>query len=83
MKTKLITIAIQKKGRLSSASKQFLQTKNIFCETSEEKLISRCNATDVQLLYLRDDDIPEYVKRGVADMGIVGQNVLQNKQIGQ
>ncbi len=73
----MIRIAIQSKGRLSDASIQYLRSKGLTFERSGRKLIARCRNRAVQILFLRSGDIPEYVKRGVAQFGIVGQNVLQ------
>ncbi|MEJ2548390.1 MAG: ATP phosphoribosyltransferase [Gemmatimonadota bacterium] len=49
-------------------------------EDHERRLFTRCRNFDVELLFLRDDDIPEYVADGVADLGIVGLNVIHEKR---
>jgi len=46
-------------------------------ETYQNRLFTRCRNIDVDILFLRDDDIPEYVQDGVADLGIVGSNLLE------
>lgn len=71
-------IAIQKKGRLTEDSLQFLAQRGYEFEDSSELIVdSRCGRA--QLLKIRDDDIPAYVSRGVADFGIVGKNSLLEK----
>src|SRR3989338_5984116 len=72
-------IAIQKSGRLYKGSMDFLISKGLSFPANGKSLILSCGNFDIDLLLLRDDDIPEYVKRGVADFGIVGQNVLAEK----
>ncbi|MEK7480350.1 MAG: ATP phosphoribosyltransferase [Patescibacteria group bacterium] len=75
-------IAIQKKGRLYQASMDFLLSRGLtFAQNGRSLIVSSENA-DIDLIYLRDDDIPEYVSRGVADFGIVGENVLAEKGAG-
>src|SRR3989344_2559582 len=74
-------IAIQKSGRLFQASMDFLVSRGLSFPKNGRSLIHPSDNFEVDLLYLRDDDIPEYVSRGVADFGIVGQNVLAEKGI--
>lgn len=74
-------IAIQKSGRLHKASIDFLSARGLIFPSNERALILPCENFDIDLLYLRDDDIPEYVRSGVADFGIVGENVLAEKGI--
>ena len=83
MKDKKITIAIQKSGRLSDNSKNLLEKSGINFRTSGEKLLARSSNMNIDILLVRDDDIPSLVSKGVADLGIVGENVLaeQTQQI--
>ncbi|MDP3971005.1 MAG: ATP phosphoribosyltransferase [bacterium] len=74
-----MTIAIQRKGRLRQPSEKILRTLGISVNSEQIKLIASCDNTGAQVLFLRDDDIPEYVLRGAADFGIVGENVLYEK----
>tara|TARA_Y100000817_G_scaffold127902_1_gene100282 strand:- start:582 stop:1448 length:867 start_codon:yes stop_codon:yes gene_type:complete len=74
--TKKITIAIQRKGRLFDSSKDLLIKSGINFSTSGDKLLARSSNMDIDILLVRDDDIPSLVSKGVADLGIVGQNVL-------
>lgn len=72
----IATIAIQRRGKLRELSQEFLQRRGITLTEDDSALVSVCEQSGVRILYLRDDDIPEYVIRGVADYGIVGENVL-------
>ncbi len=73
---KKITIAIQRKGRLFDRSKDLLIKSGINFSTSGDKLLARSSNMNMDILLVRDDDIPSLVSKGVADLGIVGQNVL-------
>lgn len=74
-----LKIAIQKSGRLSEKSVSILKEAGISMTNGERKLISLSTSFPIEILYLRDDDIPQYVKDGVADIGIVGENVFAEK----
>ncbi len=74
-------IAIQKSGRLYQASMDFLTARGLKFPPNGKSLIVPCENFDIDMLLLRDDDIPEYVRAGVADFGIVGENVLAEKGI--
>lgn len=78
-----IRMAIQKSGRLSEKSLALLTRCGLNFEWAKDKLFSRCENFPLDLMLLRDDDIPEYVNDGVCDLGIVGQNVLQEKLLGR
>lgn len=72
-------IAVQKSGRLTDLSLDYLKAKGFEFPTSDELVVdSKCGKA--QLLKIRDDDIPAYVSRGVADFGIVGKNSLLEKK---
>ena len=71
-----ITIAIQRKGRLYENSKNLLIKSGINFSANGERLLARSSNMNVDILLVRDDDIPSLVSKGVADLGIVGQNVL-------
>ncbi|MGC9471436.1 MAG: ATP phosphoribosyltransferase [Bacteroidales bacterium] len=77
-----LTIAIQKSGRLSEKSLQLLTEAGIGLSNGSRKLVSRSPDFPLEALYLRDDDIPQYVFDGVADLGIVGENVVAEKDRG-
>jgi len=71
-----LRIAVQKGGRLTGRSLELLRGIGLEFEARERMLFARCRNFDLELLFIRDDDIPEYVKDGVADLGIVGRNVV-------
>lgn len=75
-----IRLAIQKSGRLSDRSLEIIRECGIDCRNGDRKLISTCSNFPLEILFLRDDDIPGYVEDGVADIGIVGANVVAEKQ---
>ena len=74
-----IVIAIQRKGRLFDDSKNLLIRSGVNFSTSGEKLLARSSNLDIDILLVRDDDIPSLVSKGVANLGIVGQNVLADQ----
>jgi ATP phosphoribosyltransferase len=78
-----LKIAIQKSGRLSEDSLGLIKKCGIKLNLGKSSLKAECLNFPAEILFLRDDDIPQYVQDGVADLGIVGENVLveKNKQI--
>lgn len=78
MKTKL-KIAIQKSGRLSESSLKLLKECGIEFDNGLNKLKAEAYNFPLEVFFLRDDDIPQYVEDGVADIGIVGENVVLEK----
>jgi len=74
-----LRIAIQKSGRLSEKSIKLLEEAGINITNGARKLISKSSNFPVEILFLRDDDIPQYVTDNVADIGIVGENVILEK----
>lgn len=74
-----LKIAIQKSGRLSEDSLRLLKECGIDINNGLNKLKTEANNFPLELFFLRDDDIPQYVEDGVADIGIVGENVLLEK----
>jgi ATP phosphoribosyltransferase len=75
----MLRIAIQKSGRLSEESLDLIRECNIKVNNGKGKLKSDAVNFPMEILYLRDDDIPGYVADGVADIGIVGLNVVREK----
>ena len=73
-----LKLAIQKGGRLSQKSLELLKNCGIKVSNGG-KLKSEASNFPLEVLYLRDDDIPQYVADGVADIGIVGENVVKEK----
>lgn len=74
-----LKIAIQKSGRLSEKSIQLLKECGIKIANSDRKLKASAANFPVEILFLRDDDIPQYVEQGVADIGILGENEVWEK----
>lgn len=74
-----LKIAIQKSGRLSEKSIQLLKECGIKIANSDRKLKAAAANFPVEILFLRDDDIPQYVEQGVADIGILGENEVLEK----
>ncbi|GAA4356987.1 ATP phosphoribosyltransferase [Hymenobacter saemangeumensis] len=72
----MLRLAIQKSGRLSEDSLTLIRECGISFVSSSYKLKTEATNFPLEILFLRDDDIPGYVQDGVADLGIVGQNVL-------
>ena len=72
----MLRIAIQKSGRLSEDSLALIRECGISFVNSSLKLKTESTNFPLEILFLRDDDIPGYVADGVADIGIVGENVL-------
>jgi len=71
-----LKIAVQRSGRLSEATIELLKKCDIGFDNGHGKLRSRAFNFPLEILFLRDDDIPQYVADGVADCGVVGENVL-------
>lgn len=75
----MLKIAIQAKGRLNEESMALLSDIGISAASGSRKLISKAKGFPMEILYLRDDDIPQAVAMGVADIGIVGLNEVAEK----
>ena len=75
-----IRIAIQKSGRLSEKSLELLKEAGISLNNGSRKLRSVAQTFPLEVIYLRDDDIPQYVEDGVAHIGIVGENEFAEKE---
>lgn len=74
-----IKIAIQKSGRLQEGSIQLLKECGLRMSNGSGKLRTTVTNFPAEILFLRDDDIPQYVEDGVADIGIVGENIVLEK----
>ena len=75
----MIRIAIQAKGRLNEDSMELLAEAGMKISDSRRKLLAQAEGFPLEVLYLRDDDIPQAVADGVADIGIVGLNEVEEK----
>ena len=74
-----LKLAIQKSGRLHEDSIKLLKECGIDIENGVNKLKAVATNFPLELFFLRDDDIPQYVEDGVADIGFVGENVVYEK----
>ena len=74
-----IRIAVQKSGRLYEDSVKLLKECGIDLRNVKDRLKTESDNFPLEVFFLRDDDIPQYVEDGVADIGIVGENVLFEK----
>ncbi len=80
MSTTRLKIAVQKSGRLLDESLKLLKECGISIDNGKDQLKARARNFPVDILYLRNSDIPQYVQDGVADIGIIGQNTIVEKQ---
>ena len=71
-----LRIAIQKSGRLAEKSVALFMKCGLDFDLRKDRLLYECQDFPIDLMLVRDDDIPEYVGDGVCDLGVVGQNVL-------
>lgn len=79
--TERLRIALQKKGRLADDSFALLKKCGLRFSVRSGSLLARVKNLPIDLLLLRDDDIPAFVATGAADVGIVGENVLVEEQL--
>ena len=77
--TEMLRIAVQSKGRLFEDTMALLAESGIKVSSSKRTLLVQSSNFPVEILYLRDDDIPQSVASGVADLGIVGQNEFEER----
>lgn len=77
---KNLKLAIQKEGRLTEETLVFLRKSGLEFESYKQRLFSLCRDFPLEILYVRDDDIPDYVASGIVDLGILGQNILSEKR---
>lgn len=75
--TDTLKIAVQKSGRLYEGSMKMLKECGIGISNGNNQLRVTADNFPLEVYFLRDDDIPEYVQDAVADLGIVGENVLE------
>ncbi len=76
----MLRIAVQSKGRLFEDTMSLLAEAGIKVSSSKRTLLVQSSNFPIEVLYLRDDDIPQSVATGVADLGIVGQNEFEERQ---
>ena len=75
----MLRIAIQTKGRLNEDSTELLSDAGVKINSSKRKFLTQAENFPIEILYLRDDDIPQTVASGLADIGIVGLNEVEEK----
>jgi len=75
-----IRLAIQKSGRLKESSLSLLRECGLVFSNGGDQLKTPVENLPIELLFLRDDDIPQYIEDRVADIGIVGENVFVEKR---
>ena len=80
LNTKNLKLAIQKEGRLTEDTLGFLRKSGLEFESYKQKLYAKCRNFPLEILYVRDDDIPDYVASGTVDLGILGQNILNEER---
>lgn len=79
-RNKKVRIAIQNQGRLREPSLNFLRSLGLKFKENGRDLITSCDNADIEIIYVRNGDIPDYIKSNTADYGIVGENVLIEKK---
>ncbi|MFQ1013895.1 ATP phosphoribosyltransferase [Avibacterium endocarditidis] len=81
--TTRLRIALQKKGRLSKDCAELLKQCGVKINWNEQRLIAYAENMPIEILRVRDDDIPGLVFDGVVDLGIIGENVLEEEELGR
>ena len=76
----MLRIAVQSKGRLFDDTMALLTEADIKVSTSKRTLLTQASNFPMEVLFLRDDDIPQSVASGVADLGIVGENEFAERK---
>lgn len=76
----MLRIAVQSKGRLYEETMNMLAESDIKLSTSKRTLLVQSKNFPVEVLFLRDDDIPQTVASGVADLGVVGENEFMERE---
>ena len=77
-----LKIAVQKSGRLNEDSLTLLKECGISINNGKDQLMAQASNFPLEVLYLRNTDIPQYVKDGVADVAIIGDNTEKEKKVG-
>ncbi len=82
MPTERVRIALQKSGRMADDSLNLLRNCGLHVARSREQLLCRIKELPIDVLLVRDDDIPHFVSSGICDLGIVGENVFAEEKNG-
>ena len=80
MTTDRIRIALQKSGRMAEDSLELLKNCGLHIDRSKDQLFCRVQELPIDLLLIRDDDIPGFVSNSICDLGIVGENVFAERR---
>ena len=80
-KAERIKLAVQKSGRLTDPSLELLKNCGLKISRGRDQLMAFGENMPLDLLFLRDDDIPDLVEEDVSDLGLVGRNVLEEKRL--
>ncbi len=80
LNNKNLKLAIQKNGRLTDETISFLRSSGLEFESFSQRLFSTCNNFPLEILYLRVNDIADYVSSGAVDLGIIGENIFLEKR---
>jgi ATP phosphoribosyltransferase len=80
-KAERIKLAVQKSGRLTDPSLELLKNCGLKISRGRDQLMAFGENMPLDVLFLRDDDIPDLVQEDVADLGLVGRNVLEEKRL--
>ena len=76
----MLRIAVQAKGRLFEETMALLEESDIKLSTTKRTLLVQSSNFPIEVLFLRDDDIPQTVATGVADLGVIGENEFMEKE---
>lgn len=78
---KNLKLAIQKEGRLTEETIELLRHSGFEFDNYQRRLFSLCRNFPLEIIFVRDDDIPNYIAAGTADLGIIGQNLLYEEKV--
>ncbi len=81
MQTQRLRIAIQKKGRLAKECQELLKRCGVKINYTGERLVVHAETMPLDLLLVRDDDIPGLIMDGVVDLGVIGENELEEVRL--
>ena len=76
----ILKIAVQKSGRLLDGSLKILKECGISIENGKDQLKARASNFPIEIFYLRNSDIPQYIEDSVADVGVIGENTVVEKE---
>lgn len=80
LSSKNLKLAVQKNGRLANETLEFLRRSGLEFEDYKQRLFSPCRNFPLEILYVRNNDIPNYINSGVVDLGILGQNMINEER---